>query len=260
MSSFTADDRAIWTLRSAVALTCIAVGAQLLMYGGPVFSWLWLNLGWSEQAALRVEHAGAFALIVCAPLVMWDKAWAAAGVACAWLVLTTIAHTAVETWHPWLTPGALAARWVAPLALMFWTLKRPRHAEWLLRASIASTFAFHGIEALLANPLFIDYIISGGSKIAGARVQEASAVNILLVIGVADLLVAIGILLPQRIRAVAAWMATWGFLTAAARVLYMGWGNWPEALIRVTNGAVPLTLLLLWGSTVAPKDKHEATE
>ena len=260
MSSSTDDKAANWVLRVAVALTCIAVAARMLMYGGPVLSWLWLNLGWSEQAALRLEHGAAFGLMVCAPLVCWRKAWPAAALVAGWLMFATVAETAIGTWHSELTPGALAARWLAPVAVIVLSMNKERPAEWLLRIGIAGTFLCHGLEAVFHNPQFIDYLIRGGQLLAGARVEETAATTLLTAIGVLDIAVALAILVPKRLRAVAFWMALWGFLTAASRVLYMGWGNWPEALMRVTNGAVPLTLLLLWSRPKPAEAEHETPE
>lgn len=242
MSSFTADNAGHWTLRTAVALTCVAVASRMLMFGGPVLSWLWLSLGWSEQAALRLEHAAAFGLLACAPLALWQKAWPSLILVAGWLLFATLAETVIGTWHSELTPGALAARWLAPVALVALTLQRERTGEWLLRIGIAATFFCHGLEALFHNPQFIDYVIRGGAILMGARFGEHAVKNMLVFIGALDVMVAVATIVPHRWRAVALWMAFWGFLTAAARILYMGWGNWPESLIRVTNGAVPLTL------------------
>jgi hypothetical protein len=44
-------------------------------------------------------------------------------------------------------------------------------------------------------------------------------------------------------------MGGWGLATAALRIWFGGWAAWPEALMRVANGAVPLTLFLLWRSS-----------
>jgi hypothetical protein len=164
------------------------------------------------------------------------------------VLFAALAATAIGTWVPWLTPGAHATRYMAPLALIALSVPPPRErmAEWVLRAAASATFLCHGIEALLAHSQFIDYIITGGQRL-GIEFAESSARAMLFVIGVVDVAVAAAILLPKRLRAVAAWMAAWGLTTAVMRTVYLGWGAWPETLIRVTNGAVPLTLLLLWG-------------
>lgn len=247
MSSSTAA-KARLILRVAIALTCVGVAGQLLMYGGPVLSWLWMERGWSETNALRVEHAATFALLACIPFLFVRKSWPVVLVISGWLLLTAVADALIGTWHPWLTPPAHGARWLAPLALAALSVAAPKEktAEWLLRTGAAATFIFHGIEALMTKAEFIDYIIAAGDKLLSVDVAEHSARSALIAIGMLDVLVGIAILLPKRLRVVAYWMAFWGFLTAFSRIVYMGWGNWPELLIRMTNGAVPLTLAILW--------------
>lgn len=255
-SSTDADARLI--LRVTVALTCAGAAAQLLLYSGPVLSWLWMERGWSEAAALRVEYAAAYALLACVPFLFVRKAWLAALFASGWLATTALAEAMIGTWHPWLTPAAHAARYLAPLALLALSVQtaRPGVAEWLLRAGAGLTFVFHGIEALLSKAEFIDYIIAAGDKLISMDIAEESARSALFAIGVLDVLVGLAILVPKRLRVVALWMAFWGFLTAFSRIVYMGWGNWPELLIRLANGAAPLTLALLW----AREKRSEATE
>lgn len=219
----------------------------MLNYGGPVLSWLWFEHGWSEAAALRLEHAAAYGLLAATPLLAWRKAWPVAAAIAGWLLLVIVATTAVGTWYPWLTPGAHATRYLAPLALVALSLQpaRVRPAEWLLRVAAAATFACHGVEALLAHAQFVDYVITGGNRV-GVEVAEGTARGVLLAVGLVDIGAAAAVLIPKRLRAVAAWMAVWGLATAGMRVVSLGWGNWPEVLIRVANGLVPLTLLMLW--------------
>ena len=247
-SSTVASARLI--LRVAIALTCVGVAGQLLMYSGPVLSWLWMEQSWSEAAALRVEHAAAHALLACIPFLFVRKAWPVTKLIAAWLLITAIAGTLIGTWHPWLTPGAQAVRCLSPLALAALSTEKrnDRLAEWLLRVGIGATFIFHGIEALLTKAIFVDYLIAAGDKLLLADITESTARSALIVIGVVDVAVGVAILLPKRLRPVAYWMAFWGFFTAFSRIVYMGWDNWPELLIRVTNGAAPLTLAVLWAN------------
>lgn len=257
MSSSTAANARL-ILRVEIALTCVGVAGQLLLYGGPVLSWLWMEQDWSEAAALRIEHAAAFALLASIPFLFWRKAWPITKLIAGWLLVTAVASTLIGTWHPWLTPGAHAVRYLAPLALAALSIedRNDRLAEWLLRIGAGATFIFHGFEALLTKAIFIDYLIAASDKLLSVDVSESSARTTLIAVGVLDVLVGLAILLPKRLRPVAYWMAFWGFFTAFSRIVYMGWGNWPELLIRVTNGAVPLTLAILW----AGGKKSESTE
>jgi uncharacterized membrane protein YphA (DoxX/SURF4 family) len=242
------DSIARMVLRLALVCSCAGVAFQILIYGGPVFSWLWLELDWSEAAAMRLERAGAFALLACIPFLFARRAWVVALPVAGWLALTALAETLIGTWHPGLIPGAHAARYLAPLALVALSLApaKRQSAEWLLRVGAGLTFIFHGVQALLGKAEFIDFIISAGGKVLLLEASEPSVSAALVIVGVMDIAVGAAILLPARLRPVAMYMAFWGLLTAALRVLYMGLDFLPDALMRVTNGAVPLTLAVLW--------------
>lgn len=238
---------------------------------------LFLNLGASEVSAAHLERGAAFALFACALMVLmpaglgaanmstaqanhtaaargFNVAWVAALFAGAWLLLTALAAWRVETWAPALAAPAHGARYCAAFALAAWLLGRARIAQGLLVAGAVATFAAHGLEALLLRAEFVDYLIGAAWRVLGWRVSQGLAEGALLAIGVMDVAAAALLLAlfgwrkrrgPAAI-ALLGWMTFWGFFTAAARIVDMGWGNLPEAMIRVANGAVPLTLLLHW--------------
>jgi hypothetical protein len=248
----TALDHARWALCAAVACTCIGEAARMLIWGGPVLTWLWQS-GWTEQAALRLEGAAAFALIACIGLIAWRNAWPAALVVAGWMLFSSIATAFTETAFAALAPGGQACRWLAPVALAFLS-RRPentRAAEWLLRAAAAATFACHGLEAMLAHPPFIDLLIGATRNASGPELAEGPARVTLGLIGLLDLLLAVAILLPLRVWPVAIWMSNWGLLTAIARGVYLGSDVWPEVVIRLANGLTPLTVCLLWRAKLA---------
>ncbi len=276
-----------WTLRIAVAVTCAGVGWSLMRWSGPVFSLLFLDLGWSEVSAAHLERGAAFALFACALMVLipaglgganmqaadanhtpvaphargFNVAWFAAMFAGVWLLLAALAASRVDTWAPALVAPAHGARYCAAFALAALLLGRVRIAQGLLVAGAVATFAAHGLEALLLRAEFVDYLIG-----LGWRVSQGAAEGVLLAIGVTDLAAAALLLalFARRARRAAAclpaavllgWMAFWGFSTAAVRIVDMGWSNLPEAMIRVANGAVPLTLLLLWRRNPDKRDE-----
>lgn len=234
-------------LRGGTALTLVGLAASVLMYGSPVFSWLWLDADWSESSALAVDRAGAFALLAAVPMLFVPKAWLGLKLASGWLLVISLTAALTGSWHPWLAPTDHASRILAPLIVALWTLRGgpDDRVQWALRAATAMTFASHGVEALLGRGLFVDYALSVLYRL-GAEPSQSLAEGMLFGVGIVDLACAAAILLPPRLRYVALWMATWGGFTALLRVSYAGWTQWPETLMRVANGAVPLTLFLLW--------------
>lgn len=146
---------------------------------------------------------------------------------------------------------AHATRYLGPVGLIF-LLDAERRALWaerVLRAAAALTFAAHGIEALAANPRFIDFVITAFRRVDVA-IAESTTRALLVVIGVQDLLLA-ALVVARRWRWVAAYMAFWGAITAASRMVHMGLGQWPATLLRAANAAVPLALFFWWAT---PRD------
>ena len=138
-----------------------------------------------------------------------------------------------------------ALRYSAPPALWLLHLKRDRLATLLMRLALASTFAAHGYEALQQHPQFVDLVIPAARQYLGLQLTESEVRGILILIGVVDLAVAVGILL-RRSRWILAYMAGWGFITLLSRPLSWGWERWPEAAIRCAHAGVPLALLFYW--------------
>ncbi|MGE0173309.1 MAG: hypothetical protein AB7T49_11000 [Oligoflexales bacterium] len=149
-------------------------------------------------------------------------------------------------------------RWTAPLILGALVLIKKRNTEhnltaedfssWmmtLLLYSAAVTFVTHGVEALLAHPRFVDYIIGAGRKLLDFRIAQSSAETVLFCIGMVDVLVAC-LIVTVRWKPIAAYMTFWGMLTAMSRVVYFEAGGIGEFLIRAANWGVPLVIYLIW--------------
>ncbi len=118
----------------------------------------------------------------------------------------------------------------------------PEGWRWGVRVAIALTFATHGYEALAGHPRFIDYILTADEKLFSAFPEQPDALRLMLVIGILDLGVACLILTGRDTRWLLAYAACWGVLTAIARVVHVE-QRYPQALIRVANGGLPLVLL-----------------
>ena len=160
-----------------------------------------------------------------------------------WILLNILASLHLNTWHKELIPTASAAALIAPVALLL--IKQRKLGEWLLRVGIALTFASHGLEAILSKRLFVDFVLEFWSWF-GSSFGDSAAKDQLHAIGLLDLIVAVMIVVPRKMRKTALWMAFWGFVTALMRILYSGIINIPEFLVRLSHVTVPLALLVLW--------------
>lgn len=110
--------------------------------------------------------------------------------------------------------------------------------DWVLRIAIAGEFVGHGVFALQGKQQWIGWI----SKMLG--IEAGLATQLLLVIGILDLLVALTILV-KPIRIVLLWAVFWGFWTALLRPI-VGEPIW-DFIERWANWGAPLALLLLYG-------------
>ena len=109
--------------------------------------------------------------------------------------------------------------------------------EWILRIAVFGTFLGHGVFALLGKQSWIPYFTSVG-------ISESTAIILLPLIGIMDILVAI-FALVRPVRAVLIWATSWAFLTALIRPI-AGESVW-DFVERTANWTAPLALLYLRG-------------
>jgi hypothetical protein len=242
-------------LAGSVMATCAGVLAVTFRGDGTsINAWLFLSGGLTHGEARTIERGAASLLLLLAlgaavrprPLLLLPIA--------AYLLLEAIAgwNQRGYPFSEW-APPAHAARFGLPLALLFaaWAARSAHSppfavpaAGWILRLALASVFAIHGLEALRLHPWFVDLILSSSLNLAGLHLHEATAAHALLVIGAADLVVAL-FLLARPMPAVLVWAAFWGAATAWARVTAGGWGAYPDVLLRAGHVLGPVALLLL---------------
>lgn len=115
-----------------------------------------------------------------------------------------------------------------------------------LRWATVATFAAHGLEALQHYHVFCDMILVATRGLLAAEISQATAEAVLTWIGIADVLVASAAAV-WRSPTAAGYMAAWGLITAASRVVVYGVaiGGWGFAT-RVPHAVLPLVLLLVW--------------
>ena len=141
---------------------------------------------------------------------------------------------------------AHATRWgmfVVFALLLSRNLHTDRIEKWVLRIVCALTFATHGWEAFQLNPPFQDLLYTTFGHV-GIRLSEAACHGLLRLIGVMDVLLAVGVTVTL-FRPLLLWMACWGLITALSRPIAMGFDAWPEFAMRLPNWAVPLLVVLL---------------
>ncbi|OGE87866.1 MAG: hypothetical protein A3J07_04115 [Candidatus Doudnabacteria bacterium RIFCSPLOWO2_02_FULL_49_13] len=105
--------------------------------------------------------------------------------------------------------------------------------EWALRIGVAGEFLGHGLLGLQGKADWIKWIMQL------THVSNPTAHTLLLIVGAADILVAL-IVLIKPINWVLLWAVFWGFWTALVRPL-VGVG-WLDFIERFANWGAPLAL------------------
>ncbi|MCC6290866.1 hypothetical protein IT398_02275 [Candidatus Nomurabacteria bacterium] len=114
-----------------------------------------------------------------------------------------------------------------------------KKVEWVLRIAVAGEFLGHGIFALQGKEGWFKYFEPIGIT------DPATIVNLLLLVGILDVIVAV-LVLFKPIRLVVLWATLWGLVTALIR-----WPIGPDPMWdfveRFANFGAPLALLLILG-------------
>ena len=250
------DRSAQWVIRVVIALQCVALFRITFLDGTPIGTTLFMTLGWTEANMLAVDHGVAWIGLLAGLSVLVRPTRVAAAAVGAWFVVVALL-TAYQggSFGAAYAPVAHATRFGASLLAFLVTMSAidpaRRRARFVQIAQIATavTFVAHGLEAFQANPRFIDYVITAFRRI-GVVVSEDATRVILRVIAVQDFALAV-LIVAKRWRWIAGYMAFWGAITAASRMLHMGLSQWPQTLLRAANAGLPLTLWLLWRAPIA---------
>jgi len=125
-------------------------------------------------------------------------------------------------------------------------MNNTKNALWVLRIAVAGEFIGHGVFALQGKEGWFKYFYALGIN------DTNTIINILLLVGAMDILLALHILI-RPVRAAVLWMAFWGLWTALIR--------WPigpdpfwDLVERSANWGAPLALLFLLGWPKNPKE------
>jgi hypothetical protein len=232
-------------LSAGISAGCIGYATNALLWGSKFNTWMFLETSASERFAVTFDYIVAFMLLACAVMV-WLQRFQVSGILLTgWVGLNVFAAASLHSWRPELVILSAAARAVAPIGLLLWVAGKRRESEWALRVGIALTFAAHGVEAFLFKREFVDFVLESW-RIVGVDLANSQAHGQLHAIALLDVTVAALILIPRKMQKTALWMAMWGGATALLRVVYSGFTNTPEFLVRLSHSTVPLALFLIW--------------
>ncbi len=240
-------------LVTTVMLTSLGYLYRFYNFSNRSFSQIYFEWGISEAFANGVVMAMEVALVLaffCAPFKKLRLLLLPALIS---LVFETLGHSLdMAATLPWLAWPENSLRLV-PFAILIF-LPSKRVSLHILKFAAAATFIAHGIKALGGYPEFADYLVVF-FQLAHAPITDSFAVTLLHGIGTIDILLGHHLLFfnQRRVQWVVRYMIIWGTVTAFARVMYGGWGSWPDVAIRSAHGLMML-LILLWGRDLANQD------
>ncbi|MEL7367618.1 MAG: hypothetical protein AAFN74_01805 [Myxococcota bacterium] len=242
--------------------------AGIVVRQGTPFGALMFGGGWLSESMSSAADIGFAAILILCSVVLavgQRSSTVVAGAVAGFIMLVLTLADAVNGGHfgAELAPAAHAVRWVVPAVLaglvVGWSTK---DALRTLRVAAGAVFVAHGVECLRQHPVFTDFLVAVPATYLGVSMSQAQATDMLLFIGALDVFVGLAMAgLGGPI--VAGWMAFWGLLTAAVRLLYFGGPGWPDALVRIANGGVPLIVLLthqFWRIPAGPDDGATSIE
>ncbi len=236
-----------WILKMVILLQCAGV-FFLLQSGSAVEGMLFMDYGLPQTSSKQIEKAvgllflflGFFVFI--RPFQIILVVLASMFLALAWIIQLQGGSPFTE-WSLF----AHAVRILLPVTFIFIMkegLLYKKVAFYLLVFGLSITFITHGLEAISLHPYFIDYLITTAKRLVEFNLTESVAGIVLKTIGSLDILVGLSIL-TFRSKWLFLWMAVWGFITAFARITELGWGMFPEVLVRAVHFGGPVALGLL---------------
>jgi len=229
-------------LKLGICFQTLAQVIQVSLFGSALGSFLFLRLDFSESNSFAVEKILSFLMVGLVTLLIVEKFSKG-------LLLISL-YFFIEALMIWIDGGKAQselaafthmARYLTPLALYALLNRQEKLGITLLKWGVGVTFIFHGIKALQYNPLFIDYLMEGLEGLLGIGITETSAKQLLIVIGVLDIL--FGVLALFKCPPWAYfYMALWGGVTAWFRFYFHGGLGILPMFIRINHLLIPLYL------------------
>lgn len=236
----------LWLLK--IALLCQSFGVFFYLLGGSaVETMLFMEMSFEQANSKLVEKIIAWIFLTLGVVTFFKPynvlliliSLGTLGLA---FVIKTQAGSPYTEW----SIPAHSIRIILPLGILLLHTKSSylKVSYWMLLVGIGVTFVTHGLEAWTLHPRFVDYLLISSENALGIRLKQSTAELILKIIGSMDILaVLIAFSFPRN--AIFYWMASWGLITALARVTELGWVLYPEVLIRAAHFLVPISLILI---------------
>jgi len=214
---------------------------NIFKYGTDIGSYFFLTRGWAEDSSLLLERVWGVSAIAFFALSFWKRQFLIP-ISLFFFSISFFKYVQGGFFGSDLVVYAHLARIVFPLFLVF---KSDIYKKWVLLIGVASTFIFHGIEAMMGNPEFLDLFIYFYSVIFKSFPSEQLSTQIIYWVGVSDILVGVLALIFRKNIFIIGYLAFWGFFTALLRPIFYGQDGIIPFFERVPHFAAPILIILL---------------
>jgi hypothetical protein len=236
----------VWILKITIILQGLGL-FFILLKGSSVESLFFLDFGLDQTSSKSLENSLAYlVLILGIAIFIQPKSYTLILFFFVALIISWVTQRQGGIPHANLTVPSHTLRILTPIGL--WILIKNKgdysKAYSVLTLALSITFFTHGLEALSLHPRFIDYLFAFSTKFLNYNPQQSSIEFILIGIGCLDICVAILVLVKPK-PVIFIWMSYWGFVTASARIVELGWVMYPEVLIRTSHFLIPFSLLII---------------
>lgn len=236
----------VWILKVTILVQCVGLFFTLLK-GSSVESLFFLEFGLEQSSSKSLENSLAYLVLILGIVIFFQpKTYTLILLFLVTLGVSWVTQRQGGIPQANLTLPSHALRILTPIGLWLLVRNSGNYSKTysILILALSITFFTHGLEALSLHPRFIDYLLAFSTKFLSYNLHQSHAESILKAIGCLDIFMATLVLVKPK-SGIFVWMAYWGFVTASVRIVELGWGMFPEVLIRASHYLIPVVLLVM---------------
>ncbi|MDC1175115.1 hypothetical protein OAT67_06955 [Bacteriovoracaceae bacterium] len=238
-----------------LALVICLMGQLFLStkFGTSINGFQFLILDFSDQFSTSIDMTFCFFVTLATiTLTFYSQIKFAAFFIFGWFLTLALTKTILHGSFGWeVAIFAYAARYCLPLCLYYFSIEKRELALKIAIFGVSSTFIAHGIEAMMLNPIFLDYMYDFSEVYLNIVPTQKYVETGLFFIGMVDILVGAALIFSRN-KNLVLYIAAWGLITALSRITYHGYAQWYEFFLRIPHFALPMFIYFNKGIKFQP--------